>query len=84
MGTYKWDLRPCTPPWSKTLSITPLFCMLMSYSLIMPMRYSLISFNHASFRFVPNITIGPLIVEAIRPTTNKVLDCHLVSWANAD
>jgi len=29
-------------------------------------------------RFVPNITIGPLIVEAIRPTTDKVLDCHLM------
>ena len=30
-------------------------------------------------RFVPNITIGPLVVEAIRPVTDKVLDCHLVS-----
>lgn len=29
-------------------------------------------------RFVPNITIGPLIVEAIRPTTDKVIDCHLM------
>ncbi|KAG1660744.1 hypothetical protein FOA52_010618 [Chlamydomonas sp. UWO 241] len=29
-------------------------------------------------RFVPNITIGPMIVEAIRPVTNKVLDCHLM------
>jgi ribulose-phosphate 3-epimerase len=29
-------------------------------------------------RFVPNITIGPLVVEAIRPTTDKVLDCHLM------
>jgi len=29
-------------------------------------------------RFVPNITIGPLIVEALRPVTDKVLDCHLV------
>lgn len=29
-------------------------------------------------RFVPNITIGPMIVEAIRPTTDKVLDCHLM------
>ncbi len=25
-------------------------------------------------RFVPNITIGPLVVEAIRPTTDKVGD----------
>ncbi len=30
-------------------------------------------------RFVPNITIGPLVVEAIRPHTNKPLDVHLVS-----
>eukprot|EP00894_Picocystis_sp_ML_P002406 jgi/Pico_ML_1/52923/g3559.t1 len=29
-------------------------------------------------RFVPNITIGPLIVDALRPITDKVLDCHLM------
>jgi ribulose-phosphate 3-epimerase len=29
-------------------------------------------------RFVPNITIGPLIVQAIRPVTQKVLDVHLM------
>lgn len=29
-------------------------------------------------RFVPNITIGPLVVEALRPVTDKVLDCHLM------
>ena len=29
-------------------------------------------------RFVPNITIGPLIVEAIRPFTKKPLDVHLM------
>lgn len=29
-------------------------------------------------RFVPNITIGPLIVEAIRPITEKPLDVHLM------
>lgn len=29
-------------------------------------------------RFVPNITIGPLIVEAIRPMTQKPLDVHLM------
>jgi ribulose-phosphate 3-epimerase len=29
-------------------------------------------------RFVPNITIGPLIVDAIRPTTTKPLDVHLM------
>lgn len=28
--------------------------------------------------FVPNITIGPLIVEAIRPVTTRVLDVHLM------
>jgi ribulose-phosphate 3-epimerase len=29
-------------------------------------------------RFVPNITIGPLIVKAIRPYTQKPLDVHLM------
>ena len=29
-------------------------------------------------RFVPNITIGPLIVSAIRPYTKKPLDVHLM------
>jgi ribulose-phosphate 3-epimerase len=29
-------------------------------------------------RFVPNITIGPLIVQAIRPVTKKILDVHLM------
>lgn len=29
-------------------------------------------------RFVPNITIGPLIVEAIRPVTQLPLDVHLM------
>tara|TARA_R110002051_G_scaffold184196_1_gene253621 strand:+ start:5799 stop:6473 length:675 start_codon:yes stop_codon:yes gene_type:complete len=28
--------------------------------------------------FVPNISIGPLIVEAIRPVTGKLLDVHLM------
>jgi ribulose-phosphate 3-epimerase len=28
--------------------------------------------------FVPNITIGPLIVKAIRPLTKKLLDVHLM------
>ena len=28
--------------------------------------------------FVPNITIGPLIVEAIKPVTNLPLDVHLM------
>ncbi|PNW52397.1 UNVERIFIED_CONTAM: ribulose-phosphate 3-epimerase [Euhalothece sp. KZN 001] len=29
-------------------------------------------------RFVPNITIGPLVVNAIRPLTQKPLDVHLM------
>jgi ribulose-phosphate 3-epimerase len=29
-------------------------------------------------RFVPNLTIGPLVVEALRPHTERVLDCHLM------
>ncbi len=28
--------------------------------------------------FVPNITIGPLIVQALRPVTNRPLDIHLM------
>jgi ribulose-phosphate 3-epimerase len=28
--------------------------------------------------FVPNISIGPLIVEAVRPLTTLTLDCHLM------
>jgi ribulose-phosphate 3-epimerase len=28
--------------------------------------------------FVPNLTIGPMIVEAIRPHTRLPLDCHLM------
>jgi ribulose-phosphate 3-epimerase len=28
--------------------------------------------------FVPNITIGPLIVQAIRPVTKKLIDVHLM------
>ena len=29
-------------------------------------------------RFVPNITIGPMIVEALRPVTKKPFDVHLM------
>ncbi len=29
-------------------------------------------------RFVPNLTIGPVVVEALRKHTNKPLDCHLM------
>jgi ribulose-phosphate 3-epimerase len=28
--------------------------------------------------FVPNLTIGPLVVEAIRPLTRLPIDCHLM------
>ena len=28
--------------------------------------------------FVPNITVGPLIVEALRPLTKLTLDTHLM------
>ena len=28
--------------------------------------------------FVPNITIGPMIVKALRPVTEKILDTHLM------
>src|SRR3954449_7041061 len=38
--------------------------------------------------FVPNLTIGPLVVEAIRPLTRLPLDCHLMvsrpeDWVDA-
>ncbi|MYK06521.1 MAG: ribulose-phosphate 3-epimerase, partial [Synechococcus sp. SB0670_bin_20] len=29
-------------------------------------------------RFVPNLTIGPLVVAALRPVTEKPLDVHLM------
>ena len=29
-------------------------------------------------RFVPNLTFGPVVVEALRPHTSRVLDCHLM------
>jgi ribulose-phosphate 3-epimerase len=29
-------------------------------------------------RFVPNLTIGPLVVKALRSITKKPLDCHLM------
>ena len=29
-------------------------------------------------RFVPNITIGPMVIDAIRGLTDKPLDTHLV------
>lgn len=29
-------------------------------------------------RFVPNITIGPLVARAVRPLTEQIIDCHLM------
>ncbi|MBP6831208.1 MAG: ribulose-phosphate 3-epimerase [Deltaproteobacteria bacterium] len=29
-------------------------------------------------RFVPNITIGPLVASAVRKVTKRVIDCHLM------
>ena len=29
-------------------------------------------------RFVPNLTIGPMVVKALRPVTPKFMDCHLM------
>jgi ribulose-phosphate 3-epimerase len=29
-------------------------------------------------RFVPNLTVGPMVVAALRPHTRKPLDCHLM------
>jgi len=29
-------------------------------------------------RFVPNLTIGPMVVGALRPVTGKFMDCHLM------
>jgi len=29
-------------------------------------------------RFVPNLTIGPIVVAALRPHTKRPLDCHLM------
>ena len=29
-------------------------------------------------RFVPNLTIGPMVVAALRPVTAKFMDCHLM------
>ena len=32
-------------------------------------------------RFVPNITIGPLVVDALRPVTDLPFDVHLVLFS---
>ena len=28
--------------------------------------------------FVPNLTLGPILVQWLRPLTTKILDCHLM------
>jgi ribulose-phosphate 3-epimerase len=38
--------------------------------------------------FVPNLTIGPVVVESIRPKSKSILDCHLMvsqphQWVDA-
>jgi len=37
-----------------------------------------VHFDAMDGRFVPNITIGPLVCDAIRPYTEKPIDCHLM------
>ena len=38
----------------------------------------IIHFDVMDNHYVPNLTIGPLICEAIRPLTNAVIDVHLM------
>lgn len=37
-----------------------------------------IHFDSMDGHFVPNISIGPLVLKAIRPHTKKPIDCHLM------
>jgi ribulose-phosphate 3-epimerase len=37
-----------------------------------------IHFDSMDGHFVPNISIGPMILKAIRPHTKKPIDCHLM------
>lgn len=37
-----------------------------------------IHFDSMDGHFVPNISIGPMILKAIRPHTKKIIDCHLM------
>ncbi len=37
-----------------------------------------IHFDSMDGHFVPNISIGPLVLKAIRPHTQKPIDCHLM------
>jgi len=38
----------------------------------------MIHFDVMDNHFVPNLTVGPLVCEAIRPTTKSVIDVHLM------
>ena len=37
-----------------------------------------IHFDSMDGHFVPNLSIGPLVLKAIRPHTKKIIDCHLM------
>jgi ribulose-phosphate 3-epimerase len=38
----------------------------------------MIHFDVMDNHFVPNLTVGPLVCEAVRPTTKSVIDVHLM------
>ena len=38
----------------------------------------IVHFDVMDNHFVPNLTIGPLVCEAIRPLTNAIIDVHLM------
>ena len=48
----------------------------------------IVHFDVMDNHYVPNLTIGPLVCEAIRPVTDAIIDVHLmvkpVDWINPD
>ena len=38
----------------------------------------IVHFDVMDNHFVPNLTIGPLVCEAIRPVTDAIIDVHLM------